>query len=66
VCCENYLAAAMTRDPERRTAGTTRAMKDEKDRSDKNGNMAFKVHKMAVIRALVLCFNNSIYSENIF
>jgi len=56
----------MTRDPERRTAGTTRTMKDEKDRSDKNGNMAFKVHKMAVIRALVLCFNNSIYSENIF
>lgn len=41
-------------------------MKDEKDRSDKNGNMAFKVHKMAVIRALELCFNNSIYSENIF
>jgi len=40
-----------------------RTKKDEKERSDKNGNMAFKVHKMAVIRALLLRFNGWNCSE---
>lgn len=66
----NYLAAAMTRGlcahrdaaaaAERgaRCRRTARSQ-DEKERSDKNGNMAFKVHKMAVIRALLLRGQNA-------